>query len=124
MVLLPLDNFFPNNKKYTGFGADKIISDSKRRFLEVDPSLGTHVKKADFSIVTNKSAHLLFALEAKPCKEETQSKGDLTKMARYIKDTIDSIASEGRKDVAIFGMIDSGLTLWITSTTSCIQCTK
>jgi hypothetical protein len=38
-----------------------------------------------------------------------QSKGDLIKIARYMKDTLDSIQSEGLNNVIVAGIITSGV---------------
>ncbi|KAI9276255.1 hypothetical protein BY458DRAFT_506118 [Sporodiniella umbellata] len=104
-----LENYFPNNKRYTTFGADKEIRESKKRFTDIDPSLNRNVRKGDFSIVTNQSKHLIFALESKPERNKGRSNGDVIKMARYMKDTLDSIESEGFNNVVIAGMITSGV---------------
>lgn len=61
------------------------------------------------TIVTSDSKHLVLALESKSERSKEQSKGDLIKMARYMKDTIDSIENEGFKDIVIAGMIISGV---------------
>ncbi|KAK4516068.1 uncharacterized protein ATC70_011029 [Mucor velutinosus] len=107
--ILPfLDNLFPNCKKYTTYGADKGIEDSRKRFIEMDPSLQDHVRKADFSVVSNRSSHLILAVESKSERTRNKSKGDVTKMARYMKDTIDSIQRHGFQQVPIAGLITSG----------------
>jgi hypothetical protein len=46
-------------------------------------------------------------LEAKQVKCQSKSKGDLTKMAKYMKDTIDSINKEGFDSISIIGIIAS-----------------
>ncbi|KAI8646281.1 hypothetical protein BD408DRAFT_428887 [Parasitella parasitica] len=92
----------------TTFGADKEIRESKKRFIDIDPSLSGHARKRDFSVVTNQSKHLIFALESKPERDKGGSNGDAIKMARYMKDTLDSIESEGFNNVVIAGMITSG----------------
>lgn len=104
-----LNNYFPNDPSFTTFGPDKEIFESKKRFTEIDPSLKKHVRKCDYSIVTNISKHLVFALESKSVPNQGKSKGDLLKMARYMKDTIDAIEDEGFESVPIVGMIASGL---------------
>lgn len=74
----------------------------------MDSSLNDHVRKADFSIVSTLSSHMVFALEAKSEKCKDKSKGDLIKMARYMKDILDSTAMEGYQKVCIVGSISSG----------------
>ncbi|KAK4518277.1 uncharacterized protein ATC70_001629 [Mucor velutinosus] len=103
-----LENYFPNSKRYTTFGADKHIQESKKRFTDMDPSLTDNVRKGDFSIVSNRSKHLIFALESKSERNKGRSTGDLLKMARYMKDTLDAISNEGFADVALAGMVTSG----------------
>ncbi|KAI9244523.1 hypothetical protein EDC94DRAFT_590764 [Helicostylum pulchrum] len=54
--LVPLlDSYFPSIKKTTSFGADKDFPESRKRFKKMDPSLYEHVRRADFSIVSNSS---------------------------------------------------------------------
>ncbi|KAI8051857.1 hypothetical protein BDF21DRAFT_404370 [Thamnidium elegans] len=106
-----LENYFPNTKKITAFGADKDIPESRKRFIAMDPSLSGHVRKADFSIVSNSSNHLILALESKSVKSQNKSANDLIKMARYMKDTIDDIESDEFKTVSIIGIIASGKTI-------------
>lgn len=74
----------------------------------MDPSLNKQFKKADYSIVSCQGNHLVLALEAKQVKCQSKSKGDLTKMAKYMKDTIDSISKEGFDSVSIIGIIAGG----------------
>ncbi|KAI8885686.1 hypothetical protein K501DRAFT_179295, partial [Backusella circina FSU 941] len=94
--ILPfLDNYFPNNKKYKTFRADKAIGETRKRFYDIDSSLNDHVRKADFSIVSTLSSHLVYALESKSESCKNKSKGDLIKLARYMKDVLDSTESEG-----------------------------
>ncbi|KAG2229639.1 hypothetical protein BDF21DRAFT_498372 [Thamnidium elegans] len=95
-----LDSYFPNTKKIT-----------RKRSIDMDPSLSKHVRKADFSIVSNSSNHLILALETKSIKSQNKSANDLTNMARYMKDTIDDIESDGFKTVSIIGIIASGNTI-------------
>lgn len=75
----------------------------------MNPSLVEQVKKADFSVIINHSGHLVFAVESKSERTKSKSKGDLTKMARYLKDTLDSIEADEFKEAAIAGMITSGV---------------
>ncbi|GAN02200.1 hypothetical protein MAM1_0018c01641 [Mucor ambiguus] len=108
--ILPfLENYFCNSKRYTTFGADKEITESRERFTDIDPSLTDNACKGDFSIVTNLAKHLIFSLEAKSERNRGGSKADLIKMARYMKDTLDAIQNDGFNDVAIAGMLTSGV---------------
>ncbi|KAI7869488.1 hypothetical protein BDF14DRAFT_1781876 [Spinellus fusiger] len=89
-----LNPFFPNCKEYTTFGADKPIKESNTRFSKIDPSLSKHVKKADFSVVIR--------------KKKMKSKGDLVKISKYMKDTLDAIERDGYSNVSIVDMVFSG----------------
>lgn len=106
-ILPVLENYFPNNKRYTAFDADKGIRESKKRFIDIDLSLSRHTRKGDFSVVTYQPKHLIFALESRPERNKGRSNGDVIKMARYMKDTLDSIESGGFNNVAIAAMITS-----------------
>lgn len=64
------------------FGANKETIESKKRLTDIDPSLGKHVRKGDFSIVANHYQHLVFALESKSEHNKRQSKEDVIKKAR------------------------------------------
>jgi hypothetical protein len=47
-------------------------------------------------------------MEAKQVKYKNKSKGDLIKMAKYMKDTLQAIEQEDFKDISIIGIIVSG----------------
>lgn len=105
-----LYQYFPNSSQYTSHGAEQAIKESKRRFSELDPSLKSNVRKGDYSIITNKSNHSIFVVEAKSEKCKKQSTDDMVKMARYMKDTLDCIEDDGYGQVTVCGLISSGVT--------------
>ncbi|KAI8885737.1 hypothetical protein K501DRAFT_270502 [Backusella circina FSU 941] len=61
----------------------KMIEDSDRRMLRTGPSLKNHGKRADFSIESTRSHHVLYALEAKSSRNN--SGDDLVKLAKMLK---------------------------------------
>lgn len=50
-----LDSIFPNDDYTTTYAADKEIKESCHRFVSMDPSLQKHAKKADYSVVHNRT---------------------------------------------------------------------
>ncbi|KAL9537964.1 hypothetical protein MBANPS3_011314 [Mucor bainieri] len=101
-----LKAYFPNTPLTKSLGADSMIKDSAKRFLELDPSLTTSGKRADFSVVSTKSQHVILSLEAKSNK--TKGVNDLIKLLRELKDTMVSIEEGGRSDVVLCGILMRG----------------
>jgi hypothetical protein len=87
-------------------GADAMISDSSKRFTKLDPSLKNHGKRADFTVVSNKSGHILLSLEAKSNK--TKHVNELVKLCRELKDSMKAINSDGHSGVIVSGILMKG----------------
>lgn len=105
-----IDNFlkayFPNTALTKSLGADVMINDSAKRFTNMDPSLSTSGKRADFSVVSTKSKHVLLSLEAKSNK--TKGANDLIKLCRELKDTMVAIGGQGRAGAVLCAILMRG----------------
>lgn len=101
-----LKAYFPNTTLMKSIGADSMIKVSSERFSRLDPSLSSCGKRADFSVVSNKSNHLLFTLEAKANK--TKYIDDLIKLCRELKDSIKSIHDGGYAGIPLCGIVMKG----------------
>ncbi|CAO3676792.1 unnamed protein product [Rhizopus stolonifer] len=99
-------SFFPNNPLTKSIGADAMISDSSKRFTRLDPSLKNHGKRADFTVVFNKSGHILLSLEAKSNK--TKHINELVKLCRELKDSMKAIHNDGYSDIIVSGILMKG----------------
>jgi hypothetical protein len=99
-------SFFPNSPLTKSIGADAMISDSSKRFTKLDPSLKNHGKRADFTVVSNKSGHILLSLEAKSNK--TKHVNELVKLCRELKDSMKAINSDGHSGVIVSGILMKG----------------
>lgn len=65
-----------------------------------------HGKRADFSVISNKSYHLLLSVEVK--SKRTKRISDLVKLCRELKDAMKAIHSEGYSSVPICGILMKG----------------
>jgi hypothetical protein len=72
-----------------------MINDYFKRFTRLDPSLSSYGKRAYFSVVSNKTSHMLLSLEAKPKKKKMKQANDLIKLLRELKDTMKGIRDDG-----------------------------
>ncbi|KAL9543188.1 hypothetical protein MBANPS3_008240, partial [Mucor bainieri] len=100
--------FFRNTPLKRCLGADCMIRSSSKRYRDMDPSLSTHGKRADFSIVSVRDEHLLLALEAK--RIGASKSGDFIKIAKELKDSLKGIGLDGYTDVAVVGLLLEGHT--------------
>lgn len=101
-----MKSYFPNSALTKSFGADAMIKDSSKRFSRLDPSLACCGKRADFSVVSSKSNHILLSLEAKSNK--TKYLKDLLKLCRELKDSIKGIQVDGYSDIPVCGILMKG----------------
>ncbi|KAK4518933.1 uncharacterized protein ATC70_009160 [Mucor velutinosus] len=101
-----LKAYFPNTALTKSLGADKMINDSAKRFNDLDPSLATSGKHADFSVVSTKSQHVILSLEAK--SNRAKDVNDLVKLCRELKDTTVAIEAEGRSGAVLCGILMRG----------------
>lgn len=97
---------FPNSNLTKSIGAAAMIKDSSKRFTNMGPSLKNHDKRADFSVISNKSNHLILSVEAKSNK--TKRISDLVKLCRELKDAMKAIHSEGYSSVPICRILMKG----------------
>ncbi|CAO3642587.1 unnamed protein product [Mucor fragilis] len=98
--------FFRNTPLKKCLGADCMIRSSSKRFRDMDPSLSSHGKRADYSIVSARDEYLLLALEAK--RIGANKSGDFLKLAKELKDSLKDIGFAGYVDVAVVGLLLEG----------------
>jgi hypothetical protein len=99
-------SFFPNSSLTKSIGADTMILNSSKRFTRLDPSLKNHGKRADFSVVSTKTGHLLLSLEAK--SNQTKHINDTLKLCRELKDSMKAINNDGHSAVYVCGILMKG----------------
>ncbi|KAI8094383.1 hypothetical protein BDF21DRAFT_458791 [Thamnidium elegans] len=99
-------SFFPNSSLTKSVGADTMILDSSKRFTRLDPSLKNYGKRADFSVVSTKTGHLLLSLEAK--SNQTKHINDTLKLCRELKDSMKAINNDGHSAVYVCGILMKG----------------
>ncbi|KAI8641589.1 hypothetical protein BD408DRAFT_444169 [Parasitella parasitica] len=99
-------SYFPNSPLTKSIGCDAMISDYSKRFTRLDPSLKNYGKRADFTVVSSKSDHILLSLEAKPNK--TKHVNELVKLCRELKDSMKALHNDGYSGVIVSGILMKG----------------